>query len=186
MALTDQLQRRQTEAQRLKVEHKRLSKEKLPVQETALIKQIEVPTRSWSGSPPCRIALITDCFGCQVYDRCITDLRSQLEHDGADPESSVAPSAAPLAVRPLIRQPRASIRTDGEPRSLASASARTDPSSASDASFSSPDKAADFQFISKDRFHPAPPPAPPPAPLILKLELEMNLNYHFFRRNQFG
>ena len=112
MALTDQLQRRQTEAQRLKVEHKRLSKEKLPVQETALIKQIEVPTRSWSGSPPCRIALITDCFGCQVYDRCITDLRSQLEHDGADPESSVAPSAAPLAVRPLIRQPRASIRTD--------------------------------------------------------------------------
>ena len=42
LALTDQLQRRQTEAQRLKIEHKRLSKEKLKAQESALIKQIEV------------------------------------------------------------------------------------------------------------------------------------------------
>ena len=42
LALTDQLQRRQTEAQRLKTEHRRLSKEKLKAQESALIKQIEV------------------------------------------------------------------------------------------------------------------------------------------------
>lgn len=42
LALTDQLQRRQAEAQRLKTEHKRLSKEKLKAQECALIKQIEV------------------------------------------------------------------------------------------------------------------------------------------------
>ena len=51
MALTDQLQRRQTEAQRLKVEHKRLSKEKLRVQETALIKQIEV-NKLFDQNPP--------------------------------------------------------------------------------------------------------------------------------------
>jgi hypothetical protein len=46
MALTDQLQRRQSEAQRLKLEHKRISKEKLKAQESALIKQIEVSTNS--------------------------------------------------------------------------------------------------------------------------------------------
>ena len=50
MALTDQLERRQTEAQRLKVEHKRLSKEKLRVQENALIKQIEVNLQQWCRS----------------------------------------------------------------------------------------------------------------------------------------
>ena len=42
MALTNQLQRRQTEAQRLKIERKRISREKLRAQENALIKQIEV------------------------------------------------------------------------------------------------------------------------------------------------
>ena len=44
LALTDQLQRRQAEAQRLKIEHRRLSKEKLKAQESALIKQIEART----------------------------------------------------------------------------------------------------------------------------------------------
>jgi len=42
LALTDQLTRRQAEAQRLKGEHKRISKEKLKAQESALVKQIEV------------------------------------------------------------------------------------------------------------------------------------------------
>lgn len=42
LALADQLHRRQAEAQRLKSEHKRISKEKLKAQESALIKQIEV------------------------------------------------------------------------------------------------------------------------------------------------
>jgi len=36
------LQRRQAEAHRLKVEHKRISKEKLKSHESALLKQIEV------------------------------------------------------------------------------------------------------------------------------------------------
>ncbi|KAI9563326.1 hypothetical protein GHT06_010784 [Daphnia sinensis] len=84
LALTDQLQRRQTEAKRLKTEHNRLSKEKLKAQESALIKQIE------------------------VYDRCITDLRSQLD---ADAETGATANAV-LAVRPVIRQPRALIRAD--------------------------------------------------------------------------
>ncbi|XP_032789259.2 uncharacterized protein LOC116926475 isoform X4 [Daphnia magna] len=85
LALNDQLRRRQTEAKRLKTEHNRLSKEKRKAQESALIKQIE------------------------VYDRCITDLRSQLD---ADAETGATANAV-LAVRPVIRQPRALIRTDG-------------------------------------------------------------------------
>ena len=48
LALTDQLQRRQAEAQRLKIEHRRLSKEKLKAQESALIKQIEARTLFFS------------------------------------------------------------------------------------------------------------------------------------------
>ena len=47
-----------------------------------------------------------------MYDRCITDLRSQLDHDG-DAESSVGSSGgAVLAVRPVIRQPRALTRAE--------------------------------------------------------------------------
>lgn len=42
LALTDQLQRRQAEAHRLKVEHQRASKEKLKSHESALLRQIEV------------------------------------------------------------------------------------------------------------------------------------------------
>ncbi|XP_059353020.1 uncharacterized protein LOC130688904 [Daphnia carinata] len=84
LALTDQLQRRQAEAQRLKIEHRRLSKEKLKAQESALIKQIE------------------------VYDRCITDLRTQLDTDA----ETGATANAVVAVRPVIRQPRALIRAD--------------------------------------------------------------------------
>lgn len=44
----------------------------------------------------------------QVYDRCITDLRSQLD---ADAETGATANAV-LAVRPVIRQPRALIRAD--------------------------------------------------------------------------
>ncbi|XP_046641668.1 uncharacterized protein LOC124326972 isoform X3 [Daphnia pulicaria] len=98
LALTDQLQRRQTEAQRLKTEHRRLSKEKFKAQESALIKQIE------------------------VYDRCITDLRSQLD---ADAETGATANAV-LAVRPVIRQPRALIRAD-EAKSPTSARSESEP-----------------------------------------------------------
>lgn len=46
----------------------------------------------------------------QVYDRCITDLRTQLERD-VDAETGVTSNAV-VAVRPVIRQPRALIRAD--------------------------------------------------------------------------
>lgn len=46
----------------------------------------------------------------QVYDRCITDLRTQLDRD-PDVEAGGSSSAV-LAVRPVIRQPRALTRAD--------------------------------------------------------------------------
>ena len=49
-------------------------------------------------------------FFQKVYDRCITDLRSQLECD-VDGELGSAASVV-VAVRPVIRQPRALIRAD--------------------------------------------------------------------------
>ena len=42
LALTDQLHRRQLEAHRLKLEHRRINKEKLKSHESALLRQIEV------------------------------------------------------------------------------------------------------------------------------------------------
>jgi len=59
----------------------------------------------------------------QVYDRCITDLRTQLDRD-VDAEGAPTTSAV-VAVRPVIRQPRALIRADEPPKSPTS-SARSD------------------------------------------------------------
>jgi len=59
----------------------------------------------------------------QVYDRCITDLRIQLDRD-VDTEGGPTTSSAVVAVRPVIRQPRALIRVD-DPKSPTS-SARSD------------------------------------------------------------
>jgi hypothetical protein len=135
--LTDQLQRRQTEAQRLKTEHRRLSKEKFKAQESALIKQIEVKDFFFSFSYLSVGSFFLVCFTDvardswnlhpiifprQVYDRCITDLRSQLD---ADAETGATANAV-LAVRPVIRQPRALIRAD-EAKSPTSARSESEP-----------------------------------------------------------
>lgn len=56
------------------------------------------------------IIIIFFVFDLKVYDRCITDLRSQLEHD-VEAETTGTANAV-VAVRPVIRQPRALIRAD--------------------------------------------------------------------------
>ena len=60
----------------------------------------------------------------QVYDRCITDLRTQLDRD-VDADCAGTTTSAVVAVRPVIRQPRALIRADEPPKSPTS-SARSD------------------------------------------------------------
>ena len=60
----------------------------------------------------------------QVYDRCITDLRTQLDRD-VDTDCAGTTTSAVVAVRPVIRQPRALIRADEPPKSPTS-SARSD------------------------------------------------------------
>jgi len=60
----------------------------------------------------------------QVYDRCITDLRTQLDRD-VDADCPGTTTSAVVAVRPVIRQPRALIRADEPPKSPTS-SARSD------------------------------------------------------------
>ena len=60
----------------------------------------------------------------QVYDRCITDLRTQLDRD-VDADCAGTTTSAVVAVRPVIRQPRALIRADEPPKSPTS-STRSD------------------------------------------------------------
>lgn len=88
----------------------------MKAQESALLKQIEVLSTTFTSRS------IAHVFTRQVYDKCISDLRTQLDGDVAPDASNVS---GQLAVRPVIRQPRALIRAD-EAKSPTSARSESD------------------------------------------------------------
>ena len=60
-----------------------------------------------------------------MYDRCISELRTQLDRDPEVDGAPTGPAVAMVAVRPLIRQPRAAIRAD-ETKSPTSSSQKSE------------------------------------------------------------